>query len=236
MVTTKYKIDEKLSKIQSLMLRMAGLVEGSVADAADLLLKKQAEKKLFLKKLQKREEEINTLQLKISRAGLKVLARQSPVAGDLRFVLATLGANTDLERMGDLAFNIAQKAVVVPPAPQMPSTTYTLFHKMFTRTTQMVRGSLKAFIDKKPHKARSILVQDREVNRIRDRIRKALEKAAATHSQLIPHCMDLLIMARELERIADHTTNIAEEVIFLTTGDDIRHQKPKFQTPPRAGS
>ena len=231
-----YKIDEKLNHIQSLILKMGLHVEQSLFGARDMVFKKPEGRAELLSKLKNLETKINSLQIKVSRAGFKILARQSPVAGDLRFILAILSANTDLERMGDLAFNIAKKARTISVTGKLKTKTHPLLEEMFKTTSSMVKGALEALVHKKVRQAQGILRQDRGVNDIRDQIRKTVEREAELNPPWCGTCMDLLIMAGELERIADHTTNIAEEAIFFKTGDDIRHQKSaRIKTPTPGG-
>ncbi len=219
------KLSERLNYIRSLILNMGGFVEKNISTAYELLLKNTTDKNL-MQEMILREGEINDLQLKVSRVCFKILARQSPVARDLRMILAILSANTDLERMGDLAVNVAQRASSIDKEPIWDEA-IGLFKKIFSQVSKMVHKSLDAFVDEDEHLAHSILIQDDNVDQIRDRIRTLLdettEKAVPKH--VIKQCIDLIIVAGELERIADHATNIAEEVIFLKTGDDVRHQE-----------
>ena len=217
-------MDEQLNYIRSLVLQMGELVEKTISSAAHILLKKTPNNKSLTEELKTREEKINNLQLKVARLCFKMLARQSPVAGDLRFILAITNTNTDLERMGDLAFNIGNRAQFIQKDPILDEATRLLFKKMFKKVSNMVRKSLDAFVSKDDKQARQILIQDDEVNHIRNKIRSTLEDITVSYKHLIKTGIDLIIMAGELERIADHTTNIAEEIIFLKTGDDIRHQ------------
>ena len=216
------KLDERLNYIRSLILDMGGFVEKTIASACDLLLDKNPNPNIMYE-LKNREEEINTLQLKVSRVCFKILARESPVAGDLRLILAIVNANTDLERMGDLAFNIAMRVESIEKDPILDEMIY-MYEGMFAQVSKMVHSSLDAFVAEDERLARKILIQDDNVDQIRDKVRKGLEEITVSHRRLIKPCIDLIIMAGELERIADHATNIAEEVIFLKTGDDIRHQ------------
>ena len=216
------KLDERLNYIRSLILDMGGFVEDTIFSACDLLLNKSSNLDI-IHELKKREEEINTLQLRVSRECFKILARESPVAGDLRLILAIVNTNTDLERMGDLAFNIAMKAEPVKTDPILDEMIH-MYEIMFAQVSKMVHSSLDAFVAEDERLARKILIQDDNVDQIRDKICQGLEAITLSHSCLIKPCIDLIIMAGELERIADHATNIAEEVIFLKTGDDIRHQ------------
>ena len=222
MRTVQNKLDERLNFIRSLILDMGGFVEKTIFSASDILLNRPSSPHI-MDELKKREEAINTLQLRVSRVCFKILARESPVAGDLRLILAIVNTNTDLERMGDLAFNIACRAGSVQKDPILDETIL-LFESMFARVSGMVHQSLDAFVAEDEKQARSILAQDANVDQVRNNIRKGLEDITVSHTHLVQPCIDLIIIAGELERIADHATNIAEEIIFLKTGDDIRHQ------------
>ena len=222
MKTVQNKLDERLNYIRSLILNMGSFVEKTISSSCDILLNKETQVNIMYD-LRKREEEINTLQLKVSRVCFKILARESPVAGDLRLILAILNTNTDLERMGDLAFNIADRAKSFKKDPIL-NEVINLFETMFTQVSKMVHKSLDAFVAEDERLSRKILIQDDFVDQIRNKIQSGLETITTSHNHLVKPCIDLIIIAGELERIADHATNIAEEVIFLKTGDDIRHQ------------
>jgi len=220
------KLDEKLNYIRSMILNMGGSVEKTISVAYVMLLKEPSTEQL-MQDLLNREKDINALQLKISRACFKILAREAPVARDLRIILAILNVNTDLERIGDLAISITRKASFINKEPVL-NESIGFFKKMFDHVSSMVRQSLDAFVDENETMARSILIQDDSVDRVRDKIRINLEEISGrdTYKHLIKKCIDLIIIAGALERIADHATNIAEEIVFLKTGHDIRHQDP----------
>ena len=222
MKTVQSKLDERLNYIRSLILNMGVFVEKTISSSCDILLNKETHTDIMYD-LRKQEEEINTLQIKVSRVCFKILARESPVAGDLRLILAIVNTNTDLERMGDLAFNIADRAKSVKKDPIL-NEIINLFETMFAQVSKMVHKSLDAFVAEDERLARKILIQDDFVDQTRNKIRTKLEEITISHNHLIKPGIDLIIIAGELERIADHATNIAEEVIFLKTGDDIRHQ------------
>ena len=215
------KLDERLNYIRSLILNMGAFVEKTISSSCDILLKNAPSD--IMCELKEREENINKLQLRVSRVCFKILARESPVAGDLRLILAIVSANTDLERMGDLSLNIAEKAQFVQKDPILEEI-ITLFETMFHQVSAMTHKSLDSFVAEDEKLAKAILVQDDKVDQIRNQIRAGLEDITLAHNRLIKPCIDLIIIAGELERIADHATNIAEEVIFLKTGDDVRHQ------------
>ncbi len=223
MKTLHSKLDDRLNYIKALILKMGSFVEKTIICSFDILLNKYQDQQI-LTELKQREKDINALQLKVSRVCFKILARESPVAKDLRLILATINANTDLERMGDLAFNIASRAWSIDKDPVLDEVVHGLFEKMFDQTSKMVRKSLDAFVGGDERLARQILIQDNNVDDIRTNIHSVLEEISIQHKHLIRSCIGSIIIAGELERIADHATNIAEEIIFLKTGDDIRHQ------------
>ena len=216
------KLDERLNYIRSRILKMGGFVEKTISASCEILLNQDSSMEV-MEELKQREEKINNLQIKVSRQCFKILARESPVAGDLRLILAIVSANTDLERMGDLAFNIAGRAQSIKTDPIL-NEVISLFEKMFDQVSGMVHKSLDAFVAEDEMLAKNILIQDDDVDQIRNQIRGKLENITFSRNHLIKTCIDLIIVAGELERIADHATNVAEEVIFLKTGDDIRHQ------------
>ena len=222
MKTMQNKLDERLNYIRSLILNMGVLVEKTISSSCDMLLSKDTHLDI-MSELKEQEEEINTLQVKVSRVCFKILARESPVAGDLRLILAIVNTNTDLERMGDLAFNIAGRTKSIKKDPIF-NEIINSFETMFAQVSKMTHKSLDAFVKEDERIARTILIQDDIVDQTRNKIRGGVEEIATAHNHLIKPCMELIIIAGELERIADHATNIAEEVIFLKTGDDIRHQ------------
>ena len=218
MKNIKNKLDEKLHSIRSLILDMGDLVGQSISLSSEVFLKGRA----LIKELRLREKKINALQLKISKECFKVLAQEAPVARDLRLIISIVHANTDLERMGDLALNIAKRTQGFK-RDSLLEEPLELFARMFEQVIRMVHHSLEAFVEENEEQARKILKADARVNQIRDDIRKKLEMVTSRHQHLIRPGIDLVLIVGEIERIADHVTNIAEEIIFFKTGDDIRH-------------
>ena len=215
-------LDERLSYIKSLALSMGSCVEKTIADAKDIVIN-NASSQEKLSVINKREEEINYLQVKLSKACFRSLARQAPVAKDLRLILTVLNANTDLERMGDLAANIAKKAKKMDTHSSL-NHSYSLLDKMFCETIEMVRLSLNAFVKEDSPMARKVLEMDDRVDQLQKQIFQDLENIMKSEVSLIPTGIRLITVSGGIERIADHATNIAEEIIFLTTGRDIRHK------------
>jgi phosphate transport system protein len=152
---------------------------------------------------------------------LKMLALHQPVAVDLRRIIAALKINTDLERMADLAVNIAERALTLASLPRiaMPDD----LQRMTEMTTAMVRHSLDAFVMLNARQARQVIRMDDEVDRYNREIIGELIRLMQQKPELVPACMSFFSAVRQLERIADHATNIAEDVVYLIEGEIIRH-------------
>jgi len=164
---------------------------------------------------------INTAEREIDEAAFDLLAMQQPMAVDLRFILAVTKINADLERVGDQAVNIAERVmdmVELPPA-ELPVD----IARMGAAVSAMVRRSLEAFIEAKVELAQAVLEMDNVIDRMRDDAFIQLVKTMNDRPEFVRQALDALLVARNLERVADHATNIAEDVIFWVQGSDVRH-------------
>ena len=152
---------------------------------------------------------------------MRLLALRQPIAIDLRLITSAMKINSDLERMGDLAVNIAENSLIllkepfVKPLIDIP--------KMATIAEKMVKDSLDAFVRRDVELARSVLLRDDEVDALKDQVLRELLTFMIADSKTIPRALNLILVSRHLERIADHATNIAEDVIYMVMGKDIRH-------------
>jgi phosphate transport system protein len=158
-----------------------------------------------------------------------LLAMQQPLATDLRFVLAVLKINNDLERVGDLAVNIAQRAVNLAQEPEIEVPVD--ITRMTTAVSTMVRRALESFLSAKSEVAQAVLEMDSIVDRMKDEAFISLVAQMKAHPDRIRSYLDVLLISRSLERIADHATNIAEDVIFWVSGADVRHNVRFSQEP-----
>ena len=169
------------------------------------------------------ENAINRLERDIDQAALDLLAMEQPMAIDLRFILSVIKINADLERVGDSAKSISDR---VRSMEQMPAAELPVdIPRMATLSTEMVRKSLQAFIEGDAEIARSVLTMDDAVDAMNRASYKALTKVMEEQSHVAPQALNALMISRALERVADHATNIAEDVIFWIQGDDVRHNK-----------
>ncbi len=215
---------EELEDLQGRLLEMGTLVESAIHTSV-LALTERSEAQA--QQVLGNEDRINHLEIEIDELAVRLLALQQPMARDLRFLTAAIKINTDLERMGDLAVNIVERAIAlmnrqpVKPLIDIP--------QMARTTESMVRKSLDAFVKREPELARSVLLSDDTVDRLRDSIHNELIAFMQQNPDAIPQALELILVARHLERIADHATNIAEDTLFLVKGVDVRHHlEPNF--------
>ncbi len=203
---------------------MGGLVESVIRKSVRALADRD---KSVAEQVFQDEERINQLEMEIDNMGTRLLALHQPVARDLRFLTAALKINTDLERMGDLAVNITERAlslISVPPIKPLID-----IPKMANAVEQMLLRSLGAFVSGDADMAKLVLVADDEVDALRDSIYRELVSFMQKDPTTVQSAVDLMFVARDLERIADHATNIAEDVVYLVQGVDIRHRAAEVQ-------
>src|SRR6266849_6585760 len=167
------------------------------------------------------ETQINIAEREIDELAFDLLAMQQPMAVDLRFILAVTKINSDLERVGDQAVNIAERVMdmVELPAADLPVD----IARMGTAVSAMVRRALESFIEGKVELAQAVLEMDNVIDRMRDDAFIELVKTMNDRPEVVRQALDALLVARNLERVADHATNIAEDVIFWVQGSDVRH-------------
>lgn len=209
---------ESLEELQERLLEMGGLVESAIHRSVLSLTERdeaQAEQVL------RNEARINQMEIEIDDSAVRLLALHQPMARDLRFLTAAIKINSDLERMGDLAVNTVERALsLIRQAPVKPLIDIPQLARL---AESMVRKSLDAFVHRDAELAREVLLSDDAVDDLRDAIYRELVSFMERDPSTISRALDLLFVARNLERIADHATNIAEDVLFLVQGVDVRH-------------
>ena len=210
--------EQELEQLKGKLLEMSALVEASVQRSVAAVTQKDrtAAEQVF-----RDEARINQLEMEIDEFAINLLATQQVVAADLRLVVAALKINTDLERMGDLSVHIAQRAVSLLSEPVIKPMVD--IRHMSSLVESMVRKSLDAFVANDDDMARSVLSSDDAVDSLRTASYHELVSFMEKDPQHIPQALDLIGITRSLERIADHSTNIAEDVMFLVKGVDVRH-------------
>ena len=209
---------EELEELQSKLLEMGGLVEASIHNSVYALVERDEEK---AKEVMWAEALINQKEMEIDDLATRLLALFQPMARDLRFITAVIKINSDLERMGDLAVNITERAMslmkepVLRPLIDIP--------RIAELTESMVHRALDAFARGDAPMARDVLLSDDEVDHLRDAVYNELLLFMEEERSTVNRAVSLMFIAQNLERIADHATTIAEDVLFLVKGIDVRH-------------
>lgn len=211
----------ELEHIQDRLLWMAGLVESAVRKATQALFQANA---ALADQVLSEEDAINQMQMELDEAVLEQIVRQAPMAADARFLLAVARMANDLERIGDQSVNIAEAVVRILRHPQVKP--YVDLPRMSALAEGMVHGALDALVHRDPELAKAILLRDDEVDRLRDRIFHELLSYMLENRALVFPAFELILVTKNLERIGDHATNIAEEVIYIVAGRDVRHMTP----------
>jgi phosphate transport system protein len=216
--------EEGLQALKQRLLSMGDLVEERVHDAVRALIERREG---VAETVAKGDKAVNDLQIEIDDRCLKLLALQQPIASDLRFITAAMKINADLERIGDQAVNIAQSVFRLLAHP--PLRPLTDVPRMADMAERMTRDSLDAFVRKDVDLARGVLGRDDEVDRLKDQVFRVLLTYMMADPGTIERALGLILISRNLERIADHATNIAEDVIFLVEAKDVRHHHEEVE-------
>jgi len=215
---TRIKFHEGLEELKQRLLEMAGMAEQAVDRAIEAYRKRDA---ALCHRVLEDEPAINRAEREIDELALDLLAMQQPMAVDLRFILAIIKINADLERVGDQAVNIAERVMDLSshPAADLPVD----IPRMASTTAGMVKRALEAFIQGDADLAQAVLEMDDIVDRMNRDAFITLSKLMRKSPESSGAALDALLIARNLERVADHATNIAEDVIFWVRGADVRH-------------
>lgn len=211
--------DQELSDLKQELLRMAGFAEQSVAQALKALVQRDD---ALAKKVDTDDGLLDKLEIDIDDRCIKLLALRQPTATDLRFITMAMKISSELERIGDQAVNIAHrteelnKEPLLKPLVDIP--------RMADHAQGMIHDSLDAFVYAKPDVARQVIQRDAKVDLLNHQLHRELTSFMIEDPHTITRCLNLMSVAHNLERIGDHATNIAEEIVYLYEGRDIRHQ------------
>lgn len=214
----KRHFDDELKRLKEKLFRMGLLVEESITKATQALFERDPKK---AEGVLKGDQEINLCEIEIDELGHELIALYQPTAIDLRFITMVLKINSDLERMGDQAVNIAEKALQITQEPPMKP--YVDLPKIAETARQMVREALDAFMKRDPVKAKEILEKDDVIDGLNDRVYDDVQRLIREKPENVQQGVALIMVSHNLERVADLATNIAEDVIYLTRGIDVRH-------------
>jgi phosphate transport system protein len=222
----RHHFEDELQLLKRRLLNMGALVEERVSQAVVALFERRPE---AAEEIIAGDEPVNELQIEIDDRCLKLLALQQPMATDLRLITSAMKINADLERIGDQAVNIAENARRILSQP--PLKPLIDIPRMAELAQRMTHDSLDAFVRKDASLARSVLARDDEVDQLKDQVFRVLLTYMMADPGTIERALPLILVSRNIERIADHATNIAEDVIFLVEAKDVRHHHEEQMKP-----
>jgi phosphate transport system protein len=217
--------ERQIDRLKEMLLTMGGMVEKSVDDAIRAIESRDEE---LARKVIAFDEEIDRMDVENEEECLHTLALYNPVASDVRYVVAVLTINKDLERMGDLAVNLAEQAIYL--ANETPVSSNAPFDLLGegARVRQMLKDCLDALVNRDTSLARRVLKADDEVDQIHSEMYRKVKEAIRQNPLDTSRYIEMLNASRQLERIADHAVNIAEDVIYVVEGRIVRH-RPELQ-------
>jgi len=217
---TDKKYEEDLKKLREDILYMGGLVENQIQRAVSSLVERDSP---LAETIIQRDHEVNRLDVEIDDLCIRLLALHQPAARDLRFITTALKITTDLERIGDMAVNICERALELNTEPQLKP--YIDSPRMAQTSERMIRESLDAFVREDTTLALKVCKDDQEVDDLNSQIFRETITFMIEDPHTINRAIKISSISKYLERIADHATNIAEMVVFLVKGKSIRHMK-----------
>jgi phosphate transport system protein len=211
--------EEDLNALNDALQEMGALVAQSVHRSVLSLVEKNED---YASQVLRDEARIDQLEIRIDDLATSLIARESPVARDMRFVVVAIKINTDLERMGDMAVSIVERSLAALRQPEIALKTS--FTEIGSVVESMVLTCLEAFVKRDAALAQSVIASDDAVDRMRNQITGEAIEAIRKDCSILDRALDYILIARRLERIADHATNIAEDIIFMVKGVDVRHR------------
>ncbi|SPQ00641.1 Phosphate-specific transport system accessory protein PhoU homolog [Candidatus Sulfobium mesophilum] len=210
--------DEELQHLKDKLLKMGSLVEDAIKNSVISLVERDND---LAQRVIDNDRLVNTLDVEIDEESIRLIALRQPKAGDLRFITTAMKITTDLERMGDLGVNIAERAIELNQEPILKP--YIDIPKMREIAQGMTRDALDAFVRKDRKLAMDVIMRDDEVDDLKHSVLQELAFFMVQDPTTVTRAMKISFVATYLERVADHATNIAEMVIYLTEGKIIRH-------------
>ena len=213
--------DEDLKKLNSELLKMATLTEESILKSTEALKNKDVK---LAQNVIEEDKEIDRKEIEIEESAIELLALHQPVAGDLRFITTGMKINAELERIADLAVNVSQRVIEMGDQPHLKPLID--IPKLSDLARKMVKEAIDAFVNHDEERAKKVVLSDSEADKLRNVIHKELiNDYMVKDGSTAPRVVPLLLISRHLERICDHATYIAEDVIYMVQAKVIRHQR-----------
>ncbi len=213
--------DDELKELKAKILRMGGLAEEQVRGSLRALIERDSE---LARKIIENDRQVNSLDVEVDEDCLRLLALQQPTARDLRFITTAMKISTELERISDLAENICERAIELNEEPQLKP--YIDIPRMANWSLRMVKEALDAFVSGDANLARKVCADDDFVDDLTHQLFRELLSFMLENPKTITRAIRITFIAKYLERIADHATNVAELVVYMVEGKIIRHTAP----------
>jgi phosphate transport system protein len=210
-------METELGALKEKLLTMASYAEAAVNRAVKALIRRDDD---LARRTREEDDLIDRLEMEIDEAALRLLERK-PALFELRLITTAMKISRNLERVGDEATTISRRVLELSHEPQLPQTAD--IPRMAALVLPMLKDALDAFVGRDPAKARAVIPRDQAVDQLNKRLHSDLAILMAGRSTTIPRCLSLMFICKSLERIGDHATNVAEEVVYLYEGLDIRH-------------
>ena len=209
--------DHEFAALKEKLLTMSSLAASSVQNAVKALVERSDD---LARQVEQADDQLDALEIELDELAIVLLSR-GPVATDLRMITVAMKITHDLERVGDEATTIARRAVDLNKEPQLKP--YVDIPRMATMALEMLNDALEAFVSHDTARARAVLPRDKDVDALHKQLQRELVTYMMEQPTTITRCLNLMQVSKRIERIADHATNIAEEVVYLYEGRDIRH-------------
>jgi len=213
--------DDELAKFKEVLLMMGSYAESSVSQAVQAVTDRNDR---LAEQVQHNDDIMDRYEIDIDDMAINLLAK-APLATDLRLITVAMKISQNLERIGDEATTIARRALELNTEPQLKG--YVDIPRMAAIALSLLKESLDAFVNKQPEKARAVVPRDKEVDALNRQLYRELSGCMVENPSTISRCLNLMTVAKSLERVADHAANIAEEVVYLCEARDIRHEANK---------
>jgi phosphate transport system protein len=215
---------EEMTRLKDSLLAMASHAETAVARSIRALVERDD---ALARQVQEDDNVLDQFEITIDDTAIHLLAK-APLATDLRLTAVAMKISQNLERVGDSAVTIARRAIDLGTEPQLKP--YVDIPRMATMSLEMLRDAITAFINREPDRARAVIPRDSDVDDLNRQLHRELSSFMVERPTTITRCLHLMVISKSLERIADHATNIAEEVVYLYEAIDIRHTASKVAT------
>ena len=215
--------NEELSQLDNLLAEMGGLCEAQLSKAMEAMVKRDVD---LASAVIEGDRRIDDLEKQVDSLAINLIALRQPMAADLRMIIASLKVANNLERVGDYAKNIGKRTIALSKSPVISNTANSI-QRMSTMVEGMIKNALDALINRDSQRAKDVRISDKEVDQMHSSLFKELLTFMAEDPESISTCTHLLFVAKNLERVGDHVTSVAEQIVFIVEGEILDDERPK---------